>query len=301
MGIKNLTKFLTEKYPEVFDRGVKLSEYASQKIAIDTAIFMCKFKASNSDTWLQAFLSLVLWMRRENAHPVFILDTGMPPEKAAEKLKRAEARKKQETRIETLDAAVNAFTIAHGFEGMSAEHVELLKETYAKEEKRGGHNVSSRRRLLLLTPEASGLEASGPEASGPEADDKFSKWFYRIFDDSHSREFVNAFELVWLLEEIEPTTGEPLLYSFVRKEVIKRMSRSITPNDVLVKTYDNKIKRHLRDENGPKRGDAAFKNVFNPNAGFAEIKRTCTLFAREWRACTTNGTFRKSIVTINRW
>jgi len=144
----------------------------------------------------------------------------------------------------------------------------------------------------------------GPEASGPEADDKFSKWFYRIFDDSHSREFVNAFELVWLLEEIEPTTGEPLLYSFVRKEVIKRMSRSITPNDVLVKTYaknDNKIKRHLRDENGPKRGDAAFKNVFNPNAGFAEIKRTCTLFAREWRACTTNGTFRKSIVTINRW
>ena len=159
MGIKNLTKFLTEKYPEVFDRGVKLSEYASQKIAIDTAIFMCKFKASNSDTWLQAFLSLVLWMRRENAHPVFILDTGMPPEKAAEKLKRAEARKKQETRIETLDAAVNAFTIAHGFEGMSAEHVELLKETYVKEEKRGGHNVSSRRRLLLLTPEASGPEA----------------------------------------------------------------------------------------------------------------------------------------------
>jgi 5'-3' exonuclease len=156
MGIKNLTKFLTEKYPEVFDRGVKLTEYASRRIAIDTAIFMCKFKASNSETWLSAFLSLVIWMRREKVDPVFVLDTGMPPEKAAEKLKRAETRKKQEQRLAQLEAAVDAFisgeAAPRGFEGLSTEHIELLKETYAKEAKRGGHNGSARRRLLLLPP-----------------------------------------------------------------------------------------------------------------------------------------------------
>jgi 5'-3' exonuclease len=150
MTIKNLTKFLNEKYPEVFDRGVKLSEYAAKKIAIDTAIFMCKFKASNSETWLEGFISLVTWMRRENVHPVFVMDNGAPPEKAAEKKKRAEVRKKQENRAIALEEAVGAFHQHGGLDGLSEEHVALLKEVHQKEEKRGGHDVSARRRLLLL-------------------------------------------------------------------------------------------------------------------------------------------------------
>jgi len=152
MGIKNLTKFLADKYPEVFDRGVKLDEYAFKKIAIDTAIFMCKFKASNADSWLDSFASLVVWMRRSNAHPVFVLDDGMPPEKAAEKLKRAKARQKQQDRINALDQAVQLHGLNNGLEGLDEDVVKLLQETFEKESKRNGPTSVGRKKALLLTP-----------------------------------------------------------------------------------------------------------------------------------------------------
>ena len=143
MGIKNLTKFLSEKYPEVFDRGVKMEEYAREKIAIDTAIFMCKFKAVNSDAWMDSFVALVVWMRKANAHPIFVLDTGMPAEKAAEKRKRAETRKRQLDRIRQLEVDIETYTV-------SSDKSQLLQDMYDKETKNGGG--ADRRRLLLLAP-----------------------------------------------------------------------------------------------------------------------------------------------------
>ena len=154
MGIKNLTKFLSEKYPEVFERNVKLDEYAFKKIAVDTAIFMCKFKASNADEWMDSFASLIIWMRRANVHPVFLLDDGMPPEKAAEKRKRALCRKRQEDRVEFLSRAVEEYGECGGFDGLREESAALLRETFAKEIKRNGPTSVGRKKALLLSPSA---------------------------------------------------------------------------------------------------------------------------------------------------
>ena len=135
----------------------------------------------------------------------------------------------------------------------------------------------------------------------PDVDEEFTAWFARIFDNSHSREFVNAFELVWLLEETDKS-GDPLLYSFVRKEVIKTLSKETGSfSDRPRPPRSGKRRLHRRNEDGPKLGDAAFKNVFNPNAGFIEIVRTCSLFAKEWRAYTNHGKFRQNVVKISRW
>jgi 5'-3' exonuclease len=154
MGIKSLTKFLTEKYPEVFDNNVKLDEYAFKKIAVDTAIFMCKFKASNADAWLDSFASLIIWMRRSNVHPVFLLDDGMPPEKAAEKRKRAESRKKQEDRADSLSRAVDQYGECGGLEGLEEGSATLLRDTFDKEIKRNGPTSVGRKKALLLAPGA---------------------------------------------------------------------------------------------------------------------------------------------------
>ena len=159
MGIKNLTQFLKNKYPEVFEDDVKFEEYAFQKIAIDTAIFMCKFKASNGDDgWLDGFASLIVWMRRANVHPVFILDDGMPPEKAAEKRKRAETRKRQEDLAEFLSNAVDAYGECGGFLKLDEGSATLLRETFDTEIKRNGPTSVGRKKALFLTSIAAASE-----------------------------------------------------------------------------------------------------------------------------------------------
>jgi flap endonuclease-1 len=92
MGINNLNVFLRKNCPEVF-KEIHISEYAYKKVAIDTSLFLCKFKAIAGDRWLESFIRLVSCLRRNEIHCVFIYDTSAPPEKNDE---RAERRKQQE-------------------------------------------------------------------------------------------------------------------------------------------------------------------------------------------------------------
>lgn len=143
MGIKKLTKFLSEKYPEVFERGITLDQYAGKRIAIDTAIFMCKFKASAQDAWLDSFASLVAWLRSEKVHPIFVMDSGSPPEKAVEKQKRAAARQRQVDAADKLEADIALYLK----DGTVSED---MQQWHDKEVKRNGPDRGERRRFLLL-------------------------------------------------------------------------------------------------------------------------------------------------------
>ena len=93
MGIANLNKFLRNNCPQVFV-DVHLSEYAFKKIAIDTSLFMCKFKAICGDRWLTAFVNLVSCLRRNEIHCVFIYDNGAVAEKDIERARRVEQGKR---------------------------------------------------------------------------------------------------------------------------------------------------------------------------------------------------------------
>ncbi|GAG51450.1 unnamed protein product, partial [marine sediment metagenome] len=102
MGIKDLNKFLRSECPEVFVE-THLSHYAYKKVAIDVSLYMCKYKAIMGDAWIRSFINLVVSLRRNHVHCVFIYDSGSPPEKENTKDKRKASRDKIEDNIIQLE------------------------------------------------------------------------------------------------------------------------------------------------------------------------------------------------------
>lgn len=108
MGIKSLSKFLHDTCPEVFEH-IHISEYHFSKVAIDTSLYLCNYKALYGEKWLGAFIKLVASLRENEIHCVFIYDSGFPPEKEAEQKKRRERRAKLEQRVTKLEEAIDKY------------------------------------------------------------------------------------------------------------------------------------------------------------------------------------------------
>jgi hypothetical protein len=108
MGIANLNNFLRKHCPHVF-KEIHLSEFAFKKLAIDTSLFLCKFKAIYQEKWLSAFVRLVSCLRRNEIHCVFIYDFGSPPEKAEEKAERRRQQEKIKEKVALLQDACEKY------------------------------------------------------------------------------------------------------------------------------------------------------------------------------------------------
>lgn len=109
MGIKNLNKFLRATCPEVFEE-IHLSEFAFKRIAIDTSLYMCSYKAIyGEDGWLRAFVNLVACLRKNEVHCIFIYDGIATADKDVEKKRRSEQRDKLSQRIYDLEEAVRLY------------------------------------------------------------------------------------------------------------------------------------------------------------------------------------------------
>jgi 5'-3' exonuclease len=108
MGIANLNTFLRKNCIEVFEE-IHISEYAYMKVAIDTSLFLCKFKAIYQEKWLEAFIKLVTCLRRNEIHCVFIYDFGAPPEKEAEKAERRAQQEKNKNRVLELETSLEKY------------------------------------------------------------------------------------------------------------------------------------------------------------------------------------------------
>lgn len=109
MGIKNLSKFLRETFPHLFEE-ISLSEYAFERVAIDISLYLCNYKALYGDQgWLAAFLKLVACLRENEIHPVFIYDSGFPPEKINERKKRSDSRANLEDKVTCLEIAIEKY------------------------------------------------------------------------------------------------------------------------------------------------------------------------------------------------
>jgi 5'-3' exonuclease len=111
MGIKGLSAFLRKEYPQLFE-SIHISQYHHQRIAIDTSLFMCQYKANyGNEGWLSAFIKLVALLRENEVHCVFIYDSGYPPEKEAEKKQRMQSRQKMEERVTKLESVIEKYHI----------------------------------------------------------------------------------------------------------------------------------------------------------------------------------------------
>ena len=131
MGIKNLHPFLRKNCPEIYET-VHLSEYAFKKVAIDTSLYLCKFKAICGDRWLSAFVNLVSCLRRNEIHCVFIYDTGCVKEKERERAERRAQQQKNKDKVEEWDDAYNEYELTGEVPTIL---VELHAKLVAKEEK----------------------------------------------------------------------------------------------------------------------------------------------------------------------
>jgi len=93
MGIDGFHTFLRKKAPQVY-KQVHLSAYSGKSIAVDISGLIYKFKILNKEKWLDSFAYLVLALRRNQIHPIFVYDGEAPKEKDSERSKRSAMRKK---------------------------------------------------------------------------------------------------------------------------------------------------------------------------------------------------------------
>jgi len=127
MGIANLNTFLRKHCPDVF-KEIHISEYAYKKLAIDTSLFLCKFKAICGDRWLTAFVNLVSCLRRNEIHCVFIYDTGCVVEKEEERAERRRQQEKNKQRVAELDAAYEKYELTGEIESILTELYDKIKD-----------------------------------------------------------------------------------------------------------------------------------------------------------------------------
>jgi 5'-3' exonuclease len=155
MGIKNLNHLLRKQCPWVF-REVHLSDFAYQIVAIDTSLFMCKYK-SLADNWLESFVSLILCLRKNDIHCIFIFDTGHPPEKNQEKEERIQAREKLKIKIEQLESSLKKYIETDVLD--NELQLLLLKENEVSDDKSSKIETlqtiidDKRRAIINITPE----------------------------------------------------------------------------------------------------------------------------------------------------
>ena len=108
MGIKNLHKFLKKHCENIYIQK-HLSSFAYKKVAIDTSLYMYKFKACYSTGWLASFINLVAKLRKYNIHCIFIYDNGCPDEKIKEKENRAASKDKLQDKAAMIKAELDTY------------------------------------------------------------------------------------------------------------------------------------------------------------------------------------------------
>ena len=128
MGINNLHPFLRKNCPDIYET-IHLSEYAFKKVAIDTSLYLCKFKAICGDRWLSAFVNLVSCLRRNEIHCVFIYDTGCVPEKEGERTERRVQQQKNKDKVSELDDAYRVYELTGEIPNILIElHTKLISK-----------------------------------------------------------------------------------------------------------------------------------------------------------------------------
>ena len=160
MGIKNLSVFLRQRFPEIFEE-IHISEYQYKKIAIDISLYLCNYKAAFGDGWLGAFVKLVSTLRANEVHCVFVYDGKAPPDKEDERKERMESRAKMGDRIYMLREAIERYKEEGVIDPILTEFQEKRKIEHKSLMREGGINIRAiemmvdkmEKQMFALTPE----------------------------------------------------------------------------------------------------------------------------------------------------
>jgi flap endonuclease-1 len=127
MGIKNLNSFL-EKHAKLAITEQNLSRYKNKKVAIDTSIFLYKFKYSGK--FLESFVNQVYHFSRFDITPIYVFDGAPPKEKQDVLDSRKEHKQKILQKVEELEEEINKLTIDQ--EDLRKELEIQIKQTQRK-------------------------------------------------------------------------------------------------------------------------------------------------------------------------
>ena len=127
MGIKNLNSFL-EKHAKLAITEQNLSRYKNKKVAIDTSIFLYKFKYSGK--FLESFVNQVYHFSRFDIIPIYVFDGAPPKEKQDVLDSRKEHKLKILQKVGELEEEINKLTLDQ--EDLRRELEIQIKQTQRK-------------------------------------------------------------------------------------------------------------------------------------------------------------------------
>lgn len=112
MGIKGLPAYIRKWCDNVYV-SVPAGEFRNHFIAIDADSYTHRFAAGSQtcQQYLAKFINLIVSLKSEGVHPVFIFDGGAPQEKWAEQQKRREAQDAVRAEIARLEAEDDEYGI----------------------------------------------------------------------------------------------------------------------------------------------------------------------------------------------
>tara|TARA_B100000795_G_scaffold264328_2_gene244702 strand:+ start:2152 stop:3147 length:996 start_codon:yes stop_codon:yes gene_type:complete len=128
MGIKNLNSFL-EKHAKMAINEYNLLRYKNKGCAIDTSIFLYKYKYSGK--FFESFINQVCHFKRFDIIPIYVFD-GPPPDEKEEVLKsRKEQKNKIQMRILELELELKNLESSESVEDKKSLE-DLIKQTRKK-------------------------------------------------------------------------------------------------------------------------------------------------------------------------
>lgn len=121
MGIKDLIKFIREKFPSAIDH-CDISSFSERTITVDTSGYIYRYKARYGNDFLNGFIPLLCVFKKYNLHAIFIFDGEPPSAKNKVKIQRSEARNKLQQNINIIKQHLNEYK-------QTGSASELLKKT----------------------------------------------------------------------------------------------------------------------------------------------------------------------------
>lgn len=135
MGIKNLKKFIRDRFPNEIQK-MNLSEFYGKVFMMDIMSYIYKYKISMREKWLQSIIHLIKLFKYHNVHVNIVFEGESPVEKNKEKEQRRNQRKQQEQRIKDIKRDMDIFNET-GFIS------DLLKNTCIKLNQTNNDKVNS--------------------------------------------------------------------------------------------------------------------------------------------------------------
>ena len=84
MGIKNLKKFIRDKFPNEIQKS-NLSDFYGQVFMMDIMSYIYKFKVTMREKWLQSVIHMIKLFKINNVHVNIVFEGESPVEKSKEK------------------------------------------------------------------------------------------------------------------------------------------------------------------------------------------------------------------------